>query len=320
MNTGICGIVRGGKANTYTDSLATGKSVLLAIPKDRYQVRDIFIDQHGVWHVRGLPVLPARALDGVSLVWNALHNVPDEAGAPFSIFSLHGAPFVGSDRLGSALARDPSCVKKHFPQEPFRQVPRHILSRGEFTEAQLHAIFHACAGPVVVRGVRTPYRDAEVLNDVADLAYATLRFIEEDDVVLEPYLEGNYVSLFVIDNFRNEQHYTLPAVEYEPTVEGGRVLLGREAERRTLYPSRISREVAEKLASYARMIHQRLALRDFSETKFVVRPDGIFVVRTETHPFFGEGAPIHVALDAVGAHFDDVVAHVLERKRNPIAL
>src|SRR5690606_7971615 len=56
------GVLRGGNSPLYSLSLKTGGAVLQALSPERYEVRDILIDTSGKWHVRGLPVHPARAL------------------------------------------------------------------------------------------------------------------------------------------------------------------------------------------------------------------------------------------------------------------
>ena len=43
----VVGVVRGGNSNEYDLSLKTGAAVLSALPQERYDVQDIFIDKQG---------------------------------------------------------------------------------------------------------------------------------------------------------------------------------------------------------------------------------------------------------------------------------
>ena len=68
------GILRGGTSSEYNLSLKSGAAMLAALPEDRYDTRDIFIDKRGYWHLRGAPVDAARALSQIDVVLNALHG------------------------------------------------------------------------------------------------------------------------------------------------------------------------------------------------------------------------------------------------------
>ena len=70
----IVGVLRGGTSSEYDLSLKTGAAMLAALPEERYDTRDIFIDKRGIWHLRGMPVSSARALQQVDVVLNALHG------------------------------------------------------------------------------------------------------------------------------------------------------------------------------------------------------------------------------------------------------
>ena len=70
------GILRGGTSSEYNLSLRSGAAILSALPDDRYDTRDIFVDRRGYWHLRGTPMDAARALSQVDVVLNALHVGP----------------------------------------------------------------------------------------------------------------------------------------------------------------------------------------------------------------------------------------------------
>ncbi len=68
------GILRGGTSSEYDLSLKTGAVMLGALPEDRYDMRDIFVDKRGYWHLRGIPADPSRILSQLDVVLNALHG------------------------------------------------------------------------------------------------------------------------------------------------------------------------------------------------------------------------------------------------------
>jgi hypothetical protein len=74
------GILRGGQGHEYEVSLKTGAGVLKNLPSDKYQPVDILLTRDGTWHLSGLPVEPARAIQAVDVVFNALHGEYGEDG------------------------------------------------------------------------------------------------------------------------------------------------------------------------------------------------------------------------------------------------
>src|SRR3989338_464418 len=93
------GILRGGTSKEYELSLKTGAAMMAALPEEQYETRDILIDKQGLWHLRGTPATPARALSQVDVVLNALHGGVGEEGTVQRILERAGVPYAGSRAL-----------------------------------------------------------------------------------------------------------------------------------------------------------------------------------------------------------------------------
>src|SRR3989338_321697 len=104
MSKTIVGVLRGGTSSEYNISLKTGTAMLDALPAERYESRDIFIDKKGVWHLRGMPMSPVRALSQVDVVLNGLHGGVGEDGTVARLLDRVGVPYAGSRPLQSAMA------------------------------------------------------------------------------------------------------------------------------------------------------------------------------------------------------------------------
>ena len=90
------GILRGGTSSEYDLSLKSGAAMLAALPESQFDVRDIFIDKRGYWHLRGAPVYAARSLSQVDVVLNALHGGVGEDGTVQRILERAGVPYAGA--------------------------------------------------------------------------------------------------------------------------------------------------------------------------------------------------------------------------------
>ncbi|HEY6018698.1 MAG TPA: D-alanine--D-alanine ligase, partial [Candidatus Paceibacterota bacterium] len=108
----VVGVLRGGPSSEYEVSLKSGASVLAALPKDKYEARDIFIDRTGAWHNRGIAASPDKALAGVDVVFNTIHGEYGEDGQLHEILEPLGVPYTGADRLSSVLAFNKARTKE----------------------------------------------------------------------------------------------------------------------------------------------------------------------------------------------------------------
>src|SRR3989344_2950194 len=104
MSRTSVGVLRGGTSNEYNLSLKTGAAMLQALPEERYETRDIFIDKSGMWHLRGMPVDSSRALSQVDVVLNGLHGGGGEDGTVQRLLERASVPYYGSRALASGLA------------------------------------------------------------------------------------------------------------------------------------------------------------------------------------------------------------------------
>src|SRR3989344_3625769 len=98
------GVLRGGTSSEYELSLKTGAAMLAALPDDKYDTRDIFIDKRGYWHLRGMPTDAARALSQIDVVLNALHGGVGEDGTVQRLLELSGVPYSGARPQAAALS------------------------------------------------------------------------------------------------------------------------------------------------------------------------------------------------------------------------
>src|SRR3989338_3678142 len=100
----IISVLPGGPSSEYNLSLKTGAAMLSALPEERYETRDILIDKKGLWHLRGIPMSPARALAQVDVVLNGLHGGVGEDGTVARLLGKAGMPYAGARPLQSALS------------------------------------------------------------------------------------------------------------------------------------------------------------------------------------------------------------------------
>jgi D-alanine-D-alanine ligase len=288
------GVLRGG-ANEYETSLKTGEVVVKHLPED-YYTEDIFITRDGKWHKDGLEITPHHALSHVDLVFNALHGPYVNHDHVQHMLELHKIPFTGAGVFTSAMARNSLNFKELMKRENIRAIPHRLVEiptdgRGE----DLDALFRTFAPPLIVRpmspgaGVMLAHTHPDFL-DMLEKA-----FIDADQIILEEYIPGTSASVGVIENYRDQDLYALPAVS----------------------SLRLTYEEKQELEDMARRVHSALAMRHYSRVDFLVSPRrGIFVTQAVPLPSLHEESVFHRALQSVGAPMSHFLDHVVQLALN----
>ncbi|RTR30914.1 D-alanine--D-alanine ligase family protein [Deinococcus radiophilus] len=138
-------LLAGGQSEEHEVSLSSARSVLAALPADRYDVTAVVVSKEGRW----LPsseterVLGVGSADtggdsmltrvaeaaGYDVVFPLLHGPMGEDGTVQGLLTLAGLPFVGSGVLGSSVGMDKIMTKRvleavGIPQVAWRQAAR----------------------------------------------------------------------------------------------------------------------------------------------------------------------------------------------------
>jgi len=104
-------VVFGGRSGEHEISIRSATSILAALDRDKYEVREIFITKAGEWQPG--PLLPQPGANGdIDVVFPALHGTFGEDGTMQGLLELADLAYVGPGVLGSALAMDKDVMKQ----------------------------------------------------------------------------------------------------------------------------------------------------------------------------------------------------------------
>ena len=76
----VVGVLRGGTSREHEVSLLSGHAVVANLPRDRFTVRDIYVDRQGQWHERGKSAMLSDILRTIDVVIITLHGEYGENG------------------------------------------------------------------------------------------------------------------------------------------------------------------------------------------------------------------------------------------------
>ena len=315
MHGTVIGVLRGGPSKEHEVSLKTGHAIATSLPRDRYTVRDIYIDKQGIWHERGKPTDPSRALRTVDAVVIGLHGEFGEDGEVQKILETLKVPYTGSDSLGSYLAIHKVIAKEHAKQLGLLTPKYHLVEEGTDIEAQLAEVVRTFPQPVVVKPVKWGSSvGVSIVAGYAPLLKVTQELLADGSggVLIEELIKGTEATAGVVEGLRSERLYALPPIEILPPEKD---FFSYDAKysgaTREICPGNFSRDVSNELMRQAQAMHDSLGLRHYSRSDFIVSPKGIYYLETNTLPGLTKESLLPKSLAAVGVRFEDFLEHLI---------
>jgi D-alanine-D-alanine ligase len=147
------GVLFGGKSGEHEVSLRSGRSILAAIDRNKYDVVELGITPQGRWlqgaaaqkligepvsakHETTLSLVQAAAepgsVTGLDVVFPVLHGTFGEDGTIQGLFELADIAYVGSGVLGSAAGMDKDAMKRMFAAAGLPMTPHVTVLRSEW--------------------------------------------------------------------------------------------------------------------------------------------------------------------------------------------
>lgn len=318
------GVLRGGPSNEYDLSLKTGAAILAALPEDRYETRDILIDKRGVWHSRGMPSEPARALAQTDVILNAVHGGAGEDGTIGRILARTGIPYAGSVPHASALAFNKNRAREALIQSGIR-MPRGVaftLNTDLDTGMMARIVFAQFGPPYMVKpptdgashGIRLAHTIIELPDAIGDVldAYGA--------ALIEEFIRGHDASVGLIEDFRGEDLYALPPAHLI-VPDGSRFIhaaLHRDGSITHKVPSDFGFDEKQALVDAARRAHRILGLGHFSRADFILTPASptggpgrVYLLEVNAIPGLYPGASFPPMLESVGSSVQEFAEHAI---------
>jgi D-alanine-D-alanine ligase len=256
------------------------------------------------------PLLRDPDFGGADVVFLALHGGGGEDGTIQTLLELAGKPFVGSDRVGCALAMDKDISKRLLRDAGVATPPWIIVDGLLEAEAKLAEVVERLGLPVIVKppsggstlGLSLVH-DARELRDAVTLA---LEF--EERVLFEGYVQGREVTVGILGD------QPLPVGEIIPQHE----LFDYECKYRPgmaqeIFPADLPAAVAARVQTAAQLSHRALCLRDFSRVDFILDEEGTpWCLEANALPGLTANSLLPKAAAAAGIPFGQLCLRIAE--------
>lgn len=314
-------VLRGGPSTEYEVSMQTAKGVIDALLKNNYFVKPVTITKQEEWLVDGYIKDPQRALIDIDVVFIAMHGNYGEDGTVQRVLDRLGIPYTGSGAYASAIAFNKQLTKDHLHQLNIK-TPRHVrverttINKPNQTAFGINQLLgDQCFIKPQTGGSSVDTRRTQT---TADLTAAINNLLQKYEVLLvEEAITGREATVGVLEQFRDQQHYVLPAIEIIPPTSAkffsAEVKYTGETEE--ICPGRFSDSEKKQLLETASKVHQALNLSQYSRSDFIVASDGIYFLEVNPRPALIKNTTFLYSLEAIGSSYEELVSHLVETAR-----
>ena len=318
-------IAMGGYSSEYRISINSGNIVYKHLDPELYEAYRVHILQ-GEWFVvtkddTPYPINKSNftvMMDGKEIsfdcVFNTIHGTPGENGLLQAYLELIGVPQTSCDYYQSALTFNKRDLISVLRPYGVKAATNYFLDKGD--EIDTKAIVEKVGLPCFVKANRagSSFGVTKVKTEEEILDAAKTAFSEDDEAIIESFLDGTEVSVGVI-TYRGEV-IALPVTEIVPDGEFfdyEAKYLGKSQE---ITPARISDEDTKKVQDIAKMIYKKLKMKGFSRSEFIFHNGEPYFIEMNTNPGISQASILPQQAEKAGISLKDLFGSAVEAALN----
>lgn len=285
-------VVMGGYSDESVISLRSGQLILNHLDKTKYQAFEVHVLKDEWYCLIDSTKYPINKADFTftkdihtikfDVAVNTVHGTPGEDGHLQAYWELIDLPYSGCNYYQSSLTfnkRDTLSVLSKFniPKAESIYITKGETIDGKAIEAELGLPFfvkpNQSGSSLGVSMVST----LEDLPKALDFAFA-----EDNDILIESYLNGTEVSVGVL-NYNGETKVlgVTEILSQNAFFDYEAKYLGKSEE---ITPARISKELEELVVETAKKVYESLGMTGFSRTDFIIMNGIPHFIEINTNP------------------------------------
>ena len=286
-------IIMGGYSSEFEISLKSGSVVHKYLDKEKYNSFRIHIfkekwvyvdDKEKEYNVNKNDFTVEAEGEKLSFdcVFNAIHGTPGEDGLMQAYFELLGIPQTSCDYYQSALTfnkRDLLSVLKPYG---IKAAPSYYLNLGDFIDTE--AIIAKVGLPCFVKANKagSSFGISKVYHKQDLIAAIEKAYKEDDEIIIETFLDGTEVSVGVI-TYQGETK-VLPITEIVSENDFFDYEAKYEGKSQEITPARISKEQETRVVKLAALAYDVLKMKGYSRSEFIFKNDEPYMLEMNTTP------------------------------------
>lgn len=289
-------IVMGGYSEEYKVSLKSGQLIYDSLDRELYNVYKVvilkdewyFLDDRGEKHSIDKSDFSVHLASGYHLkfdvCFNTIHGKPGENGELQAYWDIVGQKYTGCNFYQSALTfnkKDTLAVLAKYDIPSAKSI---YLRKGETIDIQ--KIINELGLPCFVK----PNESGSSLGiskvktkDEFEKAFE-LAFAEDDEILIESFLDGMEVSVGVVDF--NGETVVLGITEIISENDFFDYQAKYEGASQEITPARIDEETKIKIEETAKRAYKSLGMRGFSRSEYIIMNGTPYILEMNTNPGF----------------------------------
>ncbi|KNB61743.1 D-alanine--D-alanine ligase [Chryseobacterium sp. Hurlbut01] len=319
-------VVMGGYSDEYKVSLKSGQLIYDSLDRDLYNVYKIVILKDEWYFLdekeNKLPInkgdfsvsLNSTETLKFDVCFNIIHGSPGENGILQAYWDAIGQAYTGCDFYQSALTfnkKDTLAVLSKYGIPSAKSI---YLRKGE--NINVDEIIETLGLPVFVKPNQSgsSLGISKVKETSALIAATEIAFKEDDEILIESFLNGMEVSVGVVD-FKGET-VVLGITEIVPKNEFFDYEAKYEGASEEITPARIDEETTKRVEEIAKRAYNSLGMSGFSRSEFILM-DGIpYMLEMNTNPGFSPASILPQQAKIYGISIKDLCGNEVEKALN----
>lgn len=315
-------IIMGGYSSEYKISLTSGgivcqfldKTKFIGFPIQIFKEKWCYIDGNNMEYPidkNDFSIIVGGKKIVFDCVFNAIHGTPGEDGLMQAYFQLIHLPQTSCDYYQAGLTfnkRDLLSVLKPYG---ILCATSYYLNKGDAID--INAIIEKVGLPCFVKPNKSgsSFGISKVKTDLELPLAIETAYKEDNEIIIESFLEGTEVSVGVI-NWKGVTT-VLPITEIvseNDFFDYEAKYLGKSQE---ITPARISNELTAKVGAIAIRIYDILKMKGFSRSEFIIVNNEPFMLEMNTIPGLTAESLIPQQARAAGISLEDLFTNAIEQ-------
>ncbi len=314
-------IIMGGYSSEYEISLKSGNVVYESLDSDKYNLFRIHIFKNKWVYVddaeqefpidkNDFSISANGSKTTFDCVFNAIHGSPGEDGFMQAYFKLLNIPQTSCGMYQAALTfnkRDCLSVLKPYG---IKTAESYYVNLGDNINED--AIIKKVGLPCFVKankagssfGITKVYKKEELQNAIE------VAFKEDDEIIIESYLDGTEVSVGVI-TYKGEVK-VLPITEIVSDNDFFDYKAKYLGESQEITPARLTKEQETKVNKVAKQVYEILKMKGFSRSEYIFKDGEPHLLEVNTVPGFTKASILPQQATAVGISLQELFGNAIE--------
>ena len=316
-------VVMGGFSDEYKVSLKSGQLIYDSLDRDLYNVYKVVVLKEEWYFLNEneekLPInkgdfsvtLSDGAILKFDVCFNIIHGAPGENGELQGYWNAIGQKYTGCDFYKSALTFNKKDTLAVLAKYGIPSAKSFYLRKGENINEE--KIVEELGLPLFVKpnqsGSSLGISKVKVKSELA--AAIEFAFKEDDEILIESFLNGMEVSVGVID-YKGET-IVLGITEIVPHKEFFDYEAKYEGASEEITPARLDDETRYKVEKIAKHAYESLGMSGFSRSEYIIMDGTPYMLEMNTNPGFSPASILPQQAKIYGISIKDLCGNEVEK-------